>query len=295
MLLRPEETSRFYRVFGAILRHVSLRTEGVPEIPPNWKASEVPLEDTMKSRDVLWDDPGLLRSFVEENPAGLEGADLDLASSWEHRLKGNFIAVRHLRKHSLFIGSGDRVYAVLGLVSPLEDVVPSPPAMVETILLPFEDRIITDGLFRRYSVTFGPGTRRGFDETIRSARERNRIVTSLGARAPGSAGDARETESVASRNAMAAYRKHLLGAGLKLETVERHLAVAGGLAELMLSSGQPRSLFGIRPADVTAYVAGLEPRERKNAVSSLRRVTRFLRDTDRVPWDIALSILDALS
>lgn len=83
-------------------------------------------------------------------------------------------------------GEPARVYGVLGLVSPLEEVVHMPvPALVRMTLLPFEGKITYDGLLAPYNVYFGGGIRSNLNDIYRSAGERGAIITALEPATPG--------------------------------------------------------------------------------------------------------------
>lgn len=49
----------------------------------------------------------------------------------------------------------------------------------ETVLLPFKDRIVYDGLLSGYNISFGGGIKRMLNDSYRRAKERQGIVTSL--------------------------------------------------------------------------------------------------------------------
>ena len=51
--------------------------------------------------------------------------------------------------------------------------------MVEAVLLPFNDKIIYDSIFFPYSMTFGGGIRRSFNDAYQEAKSRFGIITSL--------------------------------------------------------------------------------------------------------------------
>src|SRR5207249_9433157 len=53
------------------------------------------------------------------------------------------------------------------------------PVLAETVLLPFKDKVIYDGLLGRYNIFFGGGIRRGLQERYSTAKERFGIVTTL--------------------------------------------------------------------------------------------------------------------
>jgi len=137
------------------------------------------LEDVGKVRNALWSDDALIDEFVSNNPSGLSLSDLELAKSWKHRVGGVFIVERHLKKHSIFIGEDDKVYGVEGLVTPLPVLIPNVPTFLKTFLIPFEDRIIYDGLVNSYPITFGRNSRGGFKDTYVRAKKANQIIDSF--------------------------------------------------------------------------------------------------------------------
>lgn len=51
--------------------------------------------------------------------------------------------------------------------------------MVESVLLPFNDKIIYDSIFSPYRMTFGGGIRRSFNDAYQEAKSKFGIITSL--------------------------------------------------------------------------------------------------------------------
>ena len=151
--------------------HISSRTE----------YADLPTEKKLKARDALWEDPGLIAAYVQANPDTLPPDQLQIVEKWQGFVKNTFFILRHLKKGSIFIGKDDRVYAVHGILDPLEEVIPSYalPQMVEAILLPFKGRIVYDGLLSGYSIHFGGGIRSNLNQTYMAAKENGRIITSL--------------------------------------------------------------------------------------------------------------------
>jgi hypothetical protein len=129
----------------------------------------------------------LIDAFIAANPARLSQEELGFVSTWRHLVSGRFIALRQLKKHMILLtcDGTPTAYAVTGLVDPMEQVIRQRlPAMIETVLLPFRGKIIYDGIVNGFNVTFGPGSRRGFEQDFRAAKARNRIVPSLPREAP---------------------------------------------------------------------------------------------------------------
>jgi hypothetical protein len=53
------------------------------------------------------------------------------------------------------------------------------PVHTKTVLLPFKDRIVYDGLLESYNLSFGPGIRRSLNDDYRQAKRNYGIITSL--------------------------------------------------------------------------------------------------------------------
>src|SRR5262249_16137682 len=160
--LSPEQTARFYRIWLALLRYVNEEHQLVPAFPAVEEDAPLPLSDEMQLRNALWTDDALRESFITVNPAGLEASDLAMVASWQHRRAGSFYIVRALKKYTVFLSEvpPQRAYGVLGLSTPIEEMVRFPlPVYVQAVLLPFENQIIYDGLLQSYAVVFGPGIR----------------------------------------------------------------------------------------------------------------------------------------
>lgn len=73
-----------------------------------------------------------------------------------------------------------KAYEVLALNSTFEEMVgPYLPRMVDAVLLPFNNKIIYDSMSSPYSISFGGGIRRSFNDSCQQARSRFGIITSL--------------------------------------------------------------------------------------------------------------------
>lgn len=82
----------------------------------------------------------------------------------------------------VFLSSADPpvAYGVVALSDPFKDVIgPYFPQMTETVLLPFKDKIVYDGLLSGYNISFGGGIKRMLNDGYRRAKERMAILTSL--------------------------------------------------------------------------------------------------------------------
>jgi hypothetical protein len=295
--LTPQQTERFYRIWFALLHYVNEQRHLASDFPDAPGEGNIQTADAMQLRNALWADDTLRESFIADNPAGLPPDDLTLVASWQYRLAGNFFIVRHLKKYTVFLTerSPSHAYGVLGLVSPIEEVVgPTVPIYVKAVLMPFEDQIIYDSLLEPYSIFFGPGIRGGLNETYRNVQEREGIITTLlPTQTSASLDEVRK--DVLARNAkiLSAFRKDLLRTGLSPKTAEQHVGTIDAFAQnFLLVQDPPRGLLDATVADVQTY---LRRAGTKAMATSFKRFIRFLSETGRMDIGEAETLRDFLN
>lgn len=85
---------------------------------------------------------------------------------------------RILKKYAVFISSKNDVYAVLPLSDSFEKFVHKGelPLYIKTVLLPFNGKIVYDGLFERYSISFGGGIKNDLKELYLIAKQNGKII-----------------------------------------------------------------------------------------------------------------------
>ena len=287
MQLPPDQTDRFYRIWFALLHYVHEQRQLAPDFPDTPKAALISPSDALQLRNALWADDSLRESFIATNPAGLPPADLALVANWKYRLAGNFFIVRHLKKYYVFLSEhpSAHAYGVLGLVSPIEEILgPYLPIYVQAVLLPFEGQIIYDSLLQSYSIIFGPGIRRSLNEAYRNAQEREGIITTLEA-AEVSANLNKLRKEILARDAkiLRAFRKDLASRGLSYNMVEKLASNIDAFAlSYHLVQDPPRGLLDMAVADVEAY---LRLTENETITTSFKRFVRFLDETGRMDYE----------
>ena len=295
MILPPEQTARFYRIWFPLLRYVNDQRQLIAHFPDDPDEEGLAVADAGVLRNALWADDALRERFVSDNPAGLPPADLEPVASWQYRLAGRFFVERYLKKYTIFLSETTpmHAYGVLGLVSPIEDIVgPYLPVYVQTVLLPFEGRIIYDSLIAPYNVIFGPGIRADLKAAYRDAQEREGIMTNLVPAAPASPDALRRDVRARNAKVLAAFRKDLLGSGLSPKTVDEHAGTIGALAEsYLLAQDPPRGLLELSPSDLRHYLGTAG--KMANRVS-FKRFVRFLSSTGRLSYAQATELSDFL-
>ncbi len=184
MRLTDAEVRLFYDLYAALLSFVNRKVEvSSAEFSTAAGYTTTPPEARAAIRDALFEHRELIDEFVAENPAHLKAHDLEIVAAWKHAVVGKFYVFRYLKKHAVFLTSGgspNRAFGVLGLADPLEEIIGSHlPRLITTVLLPFRDKIVYDGLVSGYNITFGGGVKRMLNEEYKQAKEAFGIITLL--------------------------------------------------------------------------------------------------------------------
>ena len=182
MLLTPDEAELFFKLHRSLMFYVNERLQVVPDIGSPDEFSALPPEIRLDVRNAFLDETDLIESFIDANPLDLSEEELDIILSWRHQVAGEFFIFRRLKEHTVFLSTNDQsiAYGVLALSQPFEDLIgPHLPVMTETVLMPFQGKIVYDGLLSSYNISFGGGIRRTLNEDYRATKDRLGIVTSL--------------------------------------------------------------------------------------------------------------------
>jgi len=66
-----------------------------------------------------------------------------------------------------------------GITNPIIEIVPNLPMMIETVIIPFKDKIIYDSLIQRHNVIVGKNMRQSFNEKYIEIKKKNGIKNIL--------------------------------------------------------------------------------------------------------------------
>jgi hypothetical protein len=179
--LAPHEVQLFFRLHRLLMFYVNEQLAIVPDITSPEMFSALSPEIRVQVRDALVTQPELIDRFVEENPFGLADEERSIIQSWEHFVAGRFFIFRHLKHYTVFLDEQqETAYGVLALSDPFEELIStSLPVLAETVLLPFRDKIVYDGLLAGFNISWGGGIKRSLNETYKSVKEKVGIATSL--------------------------------------------------------------------------------------------------------------------
>ncbi|MCP4420939.1 MAG: hypothetical protein GY805_30380 [Chloroflexi bacterium] len=180
MKLSNEDADLFFDLMLPLQFYVNQQKQIIPDVDSAEEYKDLEIELQAEVRDALWDEPTLIAQYVAENPDQLPSEQLTIIASWQSYVKGNFIFERLLKKHAIFIHN-EQVYAVLALHSQFDEMISKKmlPIFLQTVLLPFRDKIIYDGLIRGGNLMIGRNMAQGFKDTYMEAKRKGELIVSF--------------------------------------------------------------------------------------------------------------------
>ena len=181
MKLSPEDVHLFYKLYPALLQFVNERYNIVDAVSSAQQLISLPPEDRYQLRERLFENDELIDEFVKKNPQKFPAEEIAIVASWKYYLKGTFYLLRQLKKYAIFLSSDKeaKAYGVVSLMDAFDVMLPFMPIVVDTVLLPFKNQIIYDGLISSRNMYFGGNIKRSFNNSYNEAKAKYGIITTL--------------------------------------------------------------------------------------------------------------------
>jgi len=163
MVLTVEERKIFYSNWLKLLAFVN----GKYNIVRDFKNPDNPvglnINEINKIRNKLWENCVIIDKYIKI--VKLSDEDIKIVNSWKRFNKGKYIIIKELKKYCIFLDIDKEIlYGVNGISEPFSEMLQSFPLMVETVLIPFKDKIIYDSLIVCQNIVFGPNYKKSFKE-----------------------------------------------------------------------------------------------------------------------------------
>jgi len=180
MKLSVSDAKLFFGLMWSLQFFVNQKLQIFPDINSKAEYTDLPQNDKFQVRNALYKNSELFHEYLSTNPDNLTKDSLDIIEQWQYFINDNFVIERYLKKHAIFI-SNDTVYGVLGISDSFNDMFPKShlPIYVKTVLLPFKDILIYDGLLEGYGVHLGSGVKQELKEQYLCAKQMGKIISSL--------------------------------------------------------------------------------------------------------------------
>lgn len=154
-VLNPDEAREFLELQGQLLLYANDRFGVVPGMDTYEEFKSVYIDDLRPLHERVYQEDNaveIIEDFLRENPAGFSQSHLEQIKSWVDYKAGQFFVVDHLEDGSVFLDPDEpRAYKVTGVYDDYAETLPEemlPVAVTSVVLLPYDGRIVTNGLER---------------------------------------------------------------------------------------------------------------------------------------------------
>ncbi len=183
MQLEKKDVDLFYKLYKPLLVYANKKGKISKDINTieDIDMRKVKGKYILEVMNYLYDHPEIFDSYVEENPEKFSNEELTIIKGWKDFVKKEFYAMEYTEEYTAFFdGSKDgKIYGVLGLYSPMENVIGNVPCIVKAVLLPFKGQIIYDGFIVPYFITFGPTIRKELMMDYKETKAKFGVIRTL--------------------------------------------------------------------------------------------------------------------
>jgi hypothetical protein len=182
--LSPDERKLFYETWYKLLTFINEKYNIThTEINPEYLSFHDETE-LYKIREKIWGKPELINEFIE-NGNNLSEEEIGLLKSWKKKyIKGRFVLIKYNPNYAIFMRMDKRkkpkLYAVKGMTLSISGAIHRRlPIILETVILPFKDKIIYDSFITSQSIEFSDEIRNMFNEEYNKSEKKYGIITTL--------------------------------------------------------------------------------------------------------------------
>ncbi|MCK5848977.1 MAG: SEC-C domain-containing protein [Caldisericia bacterium] len=181
--LSRSECTLFYETWYGLMGFVNERKKVISATIKPVYPNPISDEEVYKVREILWKNPELIDDYL--NAVALSNEKIELLKAWrDHHKKGMFFLVDYTPEYAVLIGVSeqkeDRLYGTKGIRRSLSDAMQREiPVQLETVLLPFKNKIIYDSFMTSMPIGFGEVAKKALREMYESALEHG-IMTHFG-------------------------------------------------------------------------------------------------------------------
>ena len=167
-----------YKLWIPLLDFVNSKYHVYPETETIDQRQGVDARDANAIADYLWSHIAVIEEYLAAAELPKEYAQI--VAGWKQCKPGRYILERYLKKGSVFISAEDgAVYMAKGLFSTWAEMLGESPVLLDAVLIPFRDSIISDGLVVPYRIYFGKGATEDFKEVYMNAKRNHTIRFSI--------------------------------------------------------------------------------------------------------------------
>jgi hypothetical protein len=183
MKIAPQAAEDFIFLYHHLLYFAGQMRNFLPSDMSLDEFIDEPLETKAGCRDAIYEPLPLFDEFLATEGNRLTPKEQTAIQHWKRFVRGDFIVLRHLKKHTIFLNTTEpsKAYAVLSLTTDMPELIPdfALPTYIETVLLPYEGVIVYDGIVLASPILIGPNMTREMKAEYTAIKKAKQVVTTL--------------------------------------------------------------------------------------------------------------------
>ncbi|MEA2028107.1 MAG: hypothetical protein U9N49_03950 [Campylobacterota bacterium] len=182
MTLTQTELDQFYKIQLLLFAYANQRNNFTQKFEGVEEFFEIELQDKVTIREWIYQEKAwFIDEFIDKHREHLSDDDIEVARSWKDQIKDRFFILKQLKKYAKMLTINDnehRAYGVYGLTFPFDEFFEI-PTIVETVLLPYKDKITYDGFMLQSNIYMGASLRQSLNETLKMSEAQLGLITTL--------------------------------------------------------------------------------------------------------------------
>lgn len=174
--LSEEDADIFYECYLSVLEFINDKYHICPHIQ---KIVGVPIDpkDVVEIRQVLLNHLEDIDEFLLLNRQYFNEDEISIIKNFKLMKFAHYVVVKHENDCSIFM-DGERFYGVKGARAGIAEILGgvSLPTLVDAVLLPFNDKIIVDGVIQSYPIQLGNGYKKMILNNLKKARIQKQLI-----------------------------------------------------------------------------------------------------------------------
>lgn len=180
MKLSKQDATLFYKLNWALLYYVNQEFHVIKGLTkPEFKDKD--RNQIHKLYEILYSNTELIDQFIDENPFNFNEDELNIIGKWKTFVKGRFCVISHSKDHTIFLQpfNSPKAYSVLGLYDDMSNYSSNLPVYLDTVLLPFKEKIIYSGMIKSNFIRIEGYENEILMDIYQKAKNRFGIIQSL--------------------------------------------------------------------------------------------------------------------
>lgn len=296
MTLTISQIDRFYDLMIPLLIFVNQETNTLAPTDMENLTSFFDPKAENALRTALWRHPYLLDDFIRKNPFDFNPEDLEVVAGWRNFRYGNFTLCKIVRGAGIFLAHDgpEHFYSVFPLFDPFKLIFPEIPTLVRTALIPYQGVIVYDGSMAMYGISFPPGQRKVASQWVIDAEERGLIKTTIPELTLSSSEQVEQGKRT-NKSVLGYFKTYLRKKSLSDKVINRDVDTAESLADFMIRHvDQTATLRDLTMVAFDGYLSSWPGEIPRPTIVGLKRFFTYLKETNRMDWELAQTILEDL-